>query len=88
MCPRGTELSGEGSPLGHELLNTEGGHPCHSWICNGLEADFAKRMQAAVNEHGYIDKFETARECTQAIDRGDIGAEPGPWFPWLIVRYE
>ena len=30
------ELSGEGSLLGHELLNTEHGQPCHSWICKPI----------------------------------------------------
>ena len=88
LCVRdGLELNGEGVPLGHELLNVECGHPCHSWICGGAEDDFVERKQLTLNQHGYIDNFETALECTQVIESGEIPGEPGPWFPWLIVHY-
>jgi hypothetical protein len=45
-------------------------------------------MHVQLNEDGYIDPFETALACAQAIDNGEVAGEPGPCFPWLIVRYE
>jgi len=81
------ELDGAGTALGHELLNTEQRAPGCSWICNGLECSFAERKGVTVNQYGYIDRFQTALECSGAINRGEIAGEPGPWFPWLIVEY-
>jgi len=81
------ELAPGGAALGHELLSYEIGDASHSWICSGCEHDVASRPGCALNRHGYLESFDTALEIARAIERGEIGAEPGPWFPWLIVRY-
>lgn len=80
-------LSPGGAALGFELVNYEIGELCH-WICSGCEHVVADRPGCALNEHGYLNTFEAALECTRAIERGEIGAEPGPWYPWLMVRYD
>lgn len=88
LCVReGKELGPGGAPLGHELLNIECGHFCHSWICGGMEEDFAERKQVALNAHGYIESFETARECADMINRREVPSEPPPYYPLLIVEY-
>jgi hypothetical protein len=83
----GRELAQGGSALGHELLSYELGEPSHSWICSGCENDMPNNPRFLLNEHGYLAGFEAALEFTKLIERGEVGAEPGPWFPWLIVRY-
>jgi hypothetical protein len=89
QCIRqGRPLSQGGLALGYELVNYQYGELSCSWICNGCENFFADRPGCGLNSHGYLDTFEAALECVRAIERGEVGAEPGPWYPWLMVRYE
>jgi len=77
-----------GTPLGFELLNVEFGDLSHSWLCNNLERTFAERFGIRPNRAGFIESFEAADRCCEALENEEHGAEPDPWFPWLIVRYE
>jgi hypothetical protein len=43
--------------------------------------------QVTLNRYRYIERFEVAVERAALINSGGVGAEPGPWFTWLIVRY-
>jgi len=84
----GKSLPAGGTPLGFELLSAESGLLGHSWLCNGLERIFAERYGVRPNAAGFIESLEDAVLSSAAIETDDLGAEPGPWFPWLIVRYE
>jgi hypothetical protein len=77
----------EGTVLGFELLDVEIGVLAHSWLCNGLETTFADKLGVRPNEHGYIACLDDAKRCCEEIERGRVGAEPGLWLPWGIVRY-
>lgn len=59
-----------------------------SWLCNGLEKEIHEKLGVRPNEHGYIDDFETALECVSHISLDEVGAEPGLWLPWLIIKYD
>lgn len=84
----GNPVPSTGIVLGFELLSTIMGQVDHSWLCNGLERHFANKLGIRPNEQGFITSLIDAGRCCEAIERGDVGAEPGPWFPWLVVRYD
>lgn len=79
----------EGDVLGFEPLVT-GEHTGSfedSWLCNGLEENSHAKLGINLNANGFIDRYEDARKCVEYISRDDVGAEPGLWLPWAVVRY-
>jgi hypothetical protein len=74
-------------PLGFELLNVEAGQIGHSWLCNGLETHFSSALGIRPGQHGFIQTLDEAERCSANITDEGPGAEPGPWFPWLVVEY-
>ena len=72
--------------LGFELLNVEAGNLDHSFLCNHLEKEYQK-MGLTFNEHGLIANYEDAKRAEEFTNLDTTGAEPGPWFPWLIVEF-
>ena len=72
--------------LGFELLNVEVGNISHSFLCNHLEKEYQK-IELNFNEHGLLAKYGDAKRAKEFTNLGTTGAEPGPWFPWLIVEY-
>lgn len=58
-----------------------------SWLCNHLEKDAREKLDIVPNKAGFIETFDEAVRCTRYIMRDDVGAEPGLWLPWLMVRY-
>lgn len=87
-CVKRSEPVAEGgSVMGFELVNLENGQLGDSWLCNGLHEAFAEHHGIRPNLHGLLDTHAEAAFCSQKINAGEIAAEPGPWFPWLIVRY-
>lgn len=83
---RGAPLAETGDPLGFELLSYEYGLE-HSWLCNGLEVDADRELDIRPNRHGLVDTYEDGLRVAQYVSRDDVGAEPGTWLPWLLVRY-
>jgi hypothetical protein len=77
----------EGQFLGFELLNVEYGNVSHSWICNHLEVQFSETVGILPNRWGLIEELEDARRCCEAINAEKVGAEPGLWLPWAVVKY-
>ena len=77
----------EGQLLGFELLNVEFGSPSHSWLCNHLEVHFSEALGIKPNRWGMIEDLEVAIRCCDEINDRKVGAEPGLWLPWGIVRY-
>lgn len=72
--------------LGYELLNVEHGNANHSFLCNHLEIDY-QQMKLTFNEHGLLTHYDDARWAEEFTNLDTTTAEPGPWFPWLILEY-
>ncbi len=77
----------EGRLLGYELLCVDHGLITDSWLCNGLEVYFSERLGIRPNEHGLLGALDGARRCCEAIEKKEVGAEPGLWLPWGLVGY-
>ncbi|MCC5892484.1 hypothetical protein [Exiguobacterium sp.] len=76
-----------GKLLGYEVLGYEYG-TFHSYLCNGLERDFAERFTFQLNEHGFIPTLaEVEHYCTYS-NQEDVGTEPVLWLPWVISKVE
>jgi len=73
--------------LGYEPLNVENGQIDHSWLCNHLEEHVAKDLGIRPGSTGLLQSLADASRCCESIEHGEIGAEPGPWFPWLLAQY-
>lgn len=72
--------------LGFELLNVEAGNISHSFLCNHLETEYQK-MKLTFNEHGLLAHYDDAQRAEEFTNLDTTAAEPGPWFPWLIVEH-
>ncbi len=44
-------------------------------------------LNIAPNVSGFLETYEDAVQCVQHISSPEVGAEPGLWLPWLVVRY-
>jgi hypothetical protein len=80
-------LPGGGTQLGYEPLGVEFGVPSHSWLCNGLEEHCFATLSVRPGQNGLLATREEAVRCCAEIDREEVGAEPGPWMPWLLYEY-
>lgn len=76
-----------GRPLGYEMLGYEYG-TFHSYLCNGLERDFAERFTFRLNDHGFIATLEEAERYCAYSNQEDVGTEPVLWLPWVISKVE
>ena len=88
-CIRKGRSINKGEFLGFELLVTggAGGSLEDSWLCNGLEKEAHTKLGIRLNLNGFIDRHEDARKFVEYISSGAVGAEPGLWLPWAILRY-
>ena len=84
---RTNELPPGGRTLGFEILNLQLGMLEDSWLCNGLEKHCAVQLQIRPSANGLLSSLEDAIRCCAEIDREEVGAEPGPWYPVLLVEY-
>lgn len=75
-----------GEALGFELLVYDQGLS-HSWLCNGLEKECHSKLGIFPNQHGLIKTFDDAKRCAEHVSSDRVGAEPGLWLPWLLMRY-
>lgn len=76
-----------GQFLGYEVLGYENGM-FHSYLCNGLERDFAEEFSFKLNNHGFVSTLEEAeRYCTYS-NQEHIETEPVLWLPWAIYKVE
>jgi hypothetical protein len=83
----GRKITMGGDVRGFELLVSQHGLLTCSWLCNRLEKDCAYRLGIVPNRFGFIQSLDDARKCAALISRGEVGAEPGLWLPWLVVSY-
>jgi hypothetical protein len=77
-----------GLVLGHEPLSCCGGPPSCSWICTASEKGVYAALGIRPNAHGLIDSLDDALRACAWIDEDTSHGEPGPWFPWLLIRYD
>lgn len=77
-----------GRRLGFEPLNLQLGMIEDSWLCNGLEQHCFVALGIRPSPNGLIETFEDATACVSEISREQVGAEPGPWYPFLLVEYD
>jgi hypothetical protein len=71
--------------LGYEVLgNDYGGF--HSFVCNGLETNFAHELNIKFNQHGLIEQYDQAIQGSDYANRPDLGTEPVLWIPWAIIE--
>lgn len=74
--------------LGYEPVNMTFGQIDCSWLCNHLEQYIADHTGMRPSPTGLIESIEEAARCCEVIERPDVGAEPGPWFPMFLARYD
>lgn len=84
---RGTPPPEGGVTLGFDVLGWDWG-AFHSYICNGLETEFASALGIRPNANGFFDDLDDARQCADHANLATTGAEPGLWLPWLTVAYD
>jgi hypothetical protein len=84
---RTNQLPQGGRTLGFELLNLQLGMLEDSWLCNGMEGHCALKLQIRPSANGLLSSAEEAMCCCAEIARDEVGAEPGPWYPFLLVEY-
>jgi hypothetical protein len=72
---------------GYDILGAEYGDAFHSFFCNGLEQAYQDVLHLSLNAQGLIEQYESAQHATEYTNLETTGAEPVPWYPWLVVEY-
>ena len=80
-------LAPGGRLLGFEPVNLELWSLDHSWLCNGLEVHCAGALNIRPAANGLLATLDEAIRCRNEIARGEVGAEPGPWYPVELREY-
>lgn len=86
MLQRRVSLDPPLQVMGFEPIVYEHSLSC-SWLCNGLETECHNKLGITPNNFGLIGNYNEAKQCTDYISSDEVGAEPGLWLPWLVVRY-
>ena len=81
---RGEQLPPHARVIGFEVVNVDVGAIGHSWLCNGLENHCADVLGIRPAANGLLASLDDAIRCRDEIDREEVGAEPGPWYPLLL----
>jgi hypothetical protein len=88
LVSAGGVLDSAGEFLGFDVLGLEAGGTVHSWICNLSEESAARQFETHVNDPtGLLEKYSDAERLAAHLSEPINGAEPVPWFPWLLVKY-
>ncbi len=83
----GRAPSAEGQVLGYDVLGWDFGG-FHSYICNGLETEFADVFELKPNRWGFFDQLNDARRCADHCNLETTGAVPALWMPWRVAIYD
>lgn len=83
----GKTPSDRGRPLGYDVLGWDFGG-FHSYVCNGLETEFADAFKIRPNRWGFFDLLDDARRCADHCNLETTGAEPALWMPWRVSIYD
>lgn len=77
-------LSLDSAPLGFDVLGSEYDGSLHAFSCNGLEQDFAQKLNTSFNEYGLICEYSQSVTACEYTNREDVGAEPVIWYPFRV----
>jgi len=78
--PEGAELLGFDTVLyGHNL-------EC-SWLCTGTERTVFATLGIRPNAYGLIEGIDDAMRVHAWLEAHPEEGEPGPYYPWAVVRY-
>lgn len=60
-----------------------------SWICSHLPREVCDALGIRTNGNGLLSDVDDACRAAAHISAlaGEGQAEPGPWFPWQLIRY-
>jgi hypothetical protein len=72
---------------GYDILGSEYGGSFHSFFCNGLEQAYQEILHVELNDQGLVNEYGAAQQAANYTNLETTGAEPVPWYPWLIVEY-
>lgn len=86
LLKRNQPLADGGIGLGYEPVAYEHGL-MDSWLCSFLETEAHARFNSKPNNVGLFSTLAEADEIAGAINRGELEAEPMPYYPWLVMRY-
>lgn len=82
-----TPLHDAGVVVGWEPLGVESGDSYHSWLCNHLQDAGLARLGITPGPFGLLPAEGDARGIVALIE-GGLGAEPVPWFPGVLRRFD
>ncbi|GAB3337071.1 hypothetical protein GCM10027299_47770 [Larkinella ripae] len=76
---RETENSAE-ILIGFDLIGLESSGNFHSFHCHGIGGELADRFGLTLNHYGLFDDCADWKPVLHALNTGEIGAEPVPWY--------
>jgi hypothetical protein len=82
----GRPLPDGGEPLGFDTVLYGHNLEC-SWLCTGTERTIFEALGLRPNAHGLIERFDDAMRAHAWLEAHPDEGEPGPYYPWAIVRY-
>lgn len=85
MLKRGLPAT-PGEILGYEIMGVEQGGSLHSFYCNHLQQAY-RGIGLALNVHGLLPDFASARQALELTLDEATGAEPVPWFSFRVTEY-
>jgi hypothetical protein len=74
------------SARGYEILGAEVGGSFHSFLCNYLEVPYQQQLQVRFNDYGLIADYADAVRAAEFTNLPTTGAEPVPWYPWVLIE--
>ena len=86
MLSRRIKLTDQTGALGYESLGVEVGGSFHSFLCNYLEVPYQQELHVHFNDYGLIAGYADAVRAADYTNLATTGAEPVPWYPWLVVE--
>ena len=75
-----------GERLGFEIVLYDYNLAC-SWLCTRTERAVFEALGIALNAHGLVETYDDALRAHAWLGDHPEEGEPGPYYPWLLVRY-
>jgi hypothetical protein len=75
-----------GDPLGFDTVLYGYNLEC-SWLCTATERAVFETLGIRPNAHGLIERLDDAMRIHAWLDAHPEEGEPGPYYPWAVVRY-
>jgi len=75
-----------GECLGWDIVGFDHGR-AHSYLCNHLAPPIAAELGFEPDDNALYRDEEVAHAIAAWVERGEVGAEPCPWFAVAVTRY-